>query len=927
MNSHLYVGKRRKSYSFVVYSSKNLNFTQYFSSDTPDYFSQWFNVTNPELKLTHNICFFYRHPTAKATFFVDFHNEIETAGSTNSLSILVGDSNIDLLSQTKAKTVVAKKYTDLLAEFGYQNHIDSVTRPDSGSCLDHVVSNTLFQPYKYKLQTYNEDMNLADHNMVAILHNIDASQIPLHKCTWITFRDRNKANIDHAKTELSKANWNIVTTAKSVDEKWDLTLGIINYCLDIHSPVVKRKNCVCATLRASAYQCSLDTPPELIRLRIERDALRKKWATAKRKNQTNKMEVGNTYRAVRNKCNRMEEAGYDKHWRDKLSAVSNNGDRFSILDDILGKVKSRDINAIYKDEGKKDIVTEKCEIADLLNKTFTSVGLKHSKKASKSVPKFIQRFRGKVKFEFVSPTTTTVFRHLSRCKDKKPAGPDKLRPSILKQCASQLTFILTHIFESCVKSKTIPSSWKLSRVSAIFKKNDRLDQGNYRPISISDAVGKILEAIMNEQTLEFLNKYKLLSKTQFGFRKGISCQDAVAALTDSIRHEMDNGYDSIAVYLDLTKAFDCLNHSLFTQILVHAYGFSEDAVGLVKSFLTNRKQFVALDGCNSSHEPVLAGVPQGSIVGPLWFSLYVQAIPMLCQDVSILQYADDTVIFFSSKNLTRDLKIIQADLERLAGGFAELGLQINPLKTQTQIFSRTQHLVVPSLVLFGQKLEVTQTVKYLGVTIDDKLSFKQQIDDVVSKQRVMIHAFRKIRNKLTLQTALLYYRSMILPRHDFACIISDPCLKKYDSKIETMNHNALRVALRTKCSRIELRKRANITTMRTRREFFLLCFVFRCVHRLGSSMFDGKFEFHKMPDGRTLRSANNFDEHMLVVPRKSRYMNQTIAAKGAILWNTLPKSTREIIHFGKFKNQIRTIQAHVTDPGASDSDADSDEEA
>jgi hypothetical protein len=754
-------------------------------------------------------------------------------------------------------------------------------------------------------------MNFADHNVVGIMLTIPHNQTPQHTCTWTRTRNRNKADINYVRQELNRADWHPVTEAESVDDKWARCIEIIDLAIDSHSPLTKSYTCGCSPITKIPYrQKETHVPQNLALLREQRDRLRNKWGQAKRKNAPNKLELGAEYRAIRNKCNNTQRQLNDSHWRNKLANVNNTKDRFAIINDILGRRNShRTINAIQPGGNKTTLVTDPLQIADQMNKYFASVGAggPHASALSFVPSPQPHQLAEAPAFRFKPPSCTAVYRQLRACKKNKPAGPDKLQPRVLNDCASQLTFILTHIFESCITTNTIPKAWKISRVSAIHKKDSELDPTNYRPISISDAVGKLLEALLNVQMSDYLSHHALLCNNQFGFRKSMSCQDAVVHLTEGLRKELEQKRDAIVIYLDLTKAFDCLNHDILCQILASSFKFSFSAVQLVRSFLSDRQQYVTIGKTKSSLTDIKTGVPQGSIVGPLWFSMYVNSLASFCPDMSVIQYADDTALSFASDDLVRDSPIIMANIENLCTGLESLRLRVNSSKTQVQILTRKTTPIPLQLTINNTQLELTETAKYLGVTIDNKLDMKAHIDTVLKKQRMMLHAFRKIRHRLTVSTALLFHKTIILPNFDFACVPTEPHTKEYADKLETIHNSSLRIALRSKCSREQLRNQATVTSLKQRREFFLLCLVFRSLHKIGSTLISDLFRLDSpRPDGRSMRSVSSRDSHTIAVPaHRSRFMSRSVKVRGSLLWNALPKDIREIQSFSTFKAAIR----------------------
>jgi exonuclease III len=905
-NAHLAVGKRRKSYSIIIYTSKDLHMTPLVASDTQDYFTQWFKVTKPATKTNMIICSLYRHPSAKVAFFDDFSAELDRMANSSRQMVVVGDTNIDTLSQ---KTCLSTRFKTMMADHGFENHINDITRPISSSCIDHIFTNTLFEPFQSQnLRTYNENQHyLGDHNLVALMLDDPTDQAPSrHKCTYTTTHNTNKVDLSRLAADLQYIDWTEVENAESVDLKVESMSRILLSYIDKNSPITRSATCGC---KKASERYRTEIPTELKVIISERNKIYKKWMYAKKHNHANKSELGISYRNIRNTVNHKKKTIMDKYWMDKLKDVRGVKDRFALLNRILGKTKDCGVAAI--ENNLKVILTDQKEIASELNNYFTTVGKAFSESASATAPEFIQRAgKNTQKFRFQVPSSQCVFRHIRGLNLNKPAGPDTISPKVIKSCAPALTYIIHHIFESCIRSNTFPKAWKTSRVTAVHKKGSRTECGNYRPISISSILSKVLEKILGDQMTHFLAENKLLSECQFGYKKGLSCQDTVAALTEDIRTQMEKRRDTVVVYLDLSKAFDCVNHSLLCKILEREFNFGFNALQMVQSFLTGRTQFVQVGNVASTENNVDCGVPQGSVTGPLYFTMYVNSVSLLAQHSKIIQYADDTALYLSGPNIDDITKRLQTDLSRVADGFKQLGLQINATKTQTQIFRRNTQTPNVVLSLFETRLEEHQTVKYLGVTIDNKLKFSEHIKTVISKQQASIHALRKIRSKLTQQTALAYHRTMMMPYSDFACIVYDPSTQELKQRLEVLQKKSLRAALNQPIGHTaDIRRTANATTQEARRLYFLLTFVYRCVHQMVPTTLNSLFPL-STNESRRLRTTDAHDDLSVITHiAMSHYMKNSIANKGTQIWNSLPHNIRASPNLKTFKTHIKKLDA------------------
>lgn len=310
-----------------------------------------------------------------------------------------------------------------------------------------------------------------------------------------------------------------------------------------------------------------------------------------------------------------------------------------------------------------------------------------------------------------------------------------------------------------IKNSEFPDCLKVARVTPLFKKGDPTDPNNYRPISILPSLSKIVEKILSSQVRTYLDSNHMITKFQFGFTRGKSTTDAINILLEKFYHNFDEGKVTQGVFLDFSKAFDTINHGLLIEKLKF-YSFGNESISLIKNYLQNRYQFVINNNIHSSLKPVSIGVPQGSIMGPLLFLIYINDLVKCIPSLDCILFADDTNVF-STNNV--DMK---AQLPKLQGWCLKNRLVLNSDKTFQVIFKNPQKSLDISdyeLTMRNKLLSVKPTAKFLGVVLDENLSFKYHFQHLIKKLQYALLLMRYAGQYLDRETMINFYYSFFYP--------------------------------------------------------------------------------------------------------------------------------------------------------------------
>ena len=358
---------------------------------------------------------------------------------------------------------------------------------------------------------------------------------------------------------------------------------------------------------------------------------------------------------------------------------------------------------------------------------------------------------------------------------------------------------LTRIINIPLRLGVVPNELKCAKVIPVFKKGEKRDMDNYCPVSVLSTVFKILEKAVHCQLYKFLSEQKLLSPYQCGFRKYHSTEIAAISFTDSIRREIDQGRLTSAVFIDLRKAFDTVDHDIIINKL-RQFGISNTKLAWFQDYLSHRTQHVSIENVQSSVAHITSGVPQGSILGLLLFVLLINVLPSRLTRCKMLMYADDTVLFYSSREVHEIEVTLPKVLEVMRNWINENSLFLNNKKTECVLFGSGIRLnSVTSFTVFikGTLIKRVSEFKYLGVVLDEMLSWNAHVNYIRTKAGKKIGMLRRIRDTIISSTASILYKSFILPVFDCCDTVWNCCGKVNSETLEKLQRRAASIITRS----------------------------------------------------------------------------------------------------------------------------------
>ena len=386
-------------------------------------------------------------------------------------------------------------------------------------------------------------------------------------------------------------------------------------------------------------------------------------------------------------------------------------------------------------------------------------------------------------------TLPGIVKMLKNLDIKKAIGPDLVPTRTLKEYADIIAPMLHHLFSQSVRRGQVPDDWKRANVCAVFKKGDKTLSKNYRPVSLTCVTCKMLEHIITSHVMTHLDLYNILVNFQHGFRRNHSCESQLINTIEALARGLDNGEQIDVIILDFEKAFDTVPH----QRLLHKmqyYGIGGDTHRWIAQWLTGRSQTVVVEGERSGDEPVISGVPQGTVLGPILFLVYINDIAEGIQSSARL-FADDGLLYRSIAS-EQDAVDLQSDLDAVVEWSRVWQMRFNPTKCHLLRVTRKRKITPHTYCMLGQDLAAVKHYPYLGVEIDETLSWKTHVNKTCSKAHNSLNFLRRNLYRCPRKTKESAYQTMVRPLVEYCSSAWDPGYVGQIRQVEAVQRKAAR---------------------------------------------------------------------------------------------------------------------------------------
>ena len=506
-------------------------------------------------------------------------------------------------------------------------------------------------------------------------------------------------------------------------------------------------------------------------------------------------------------------------------------------------------------------------------------------------------------------TNIEIIQIIQDLKNDAP-GYDEISASALTLVSCHVVVPLVYLCNLSIEQGVFPRELKLANGLPLYKTDDPFLFNNYRPVSLLSILSKVFEKIMYYRLIEYLEAYKIIINNQFGFRKNHSSYMALMVFMNELITSLENGKIVVGVFLDFSEAFDTVDHHILLSKLEH-YGIRGNALSWFRNYLTDRKQYVTYNGSTSPTKSIRCGVPQGSILGPLLFLIYINDLYLVCNHCTPILFADDTNLFISGVDIDHMQNILNDELHHISQWLMTNKLSLNVKKTHYMVIIKKRIARSGMMIkINGQAISEVSKTKFWGVIIDNKINWKDHISYIAGKVSRGIGMMIKARKYLQKEALLTLYYTFIYPYFTYCNHIWGATYISNLNKLIKLQNAVLRIMCNVKRlgSFTALYEKLGIFRLIDINKYLIGRFMFRFCNNqvpvLFDSFFAHNYEFHAY----NTRSA----QHFHIPPVKTNLGKTGIRYRGALIWNEIiskgvPSDTSECI-FVKFIKKIFMVQ-------------------
>ena len=830
------------------------------------------------------LCFVYKAPDVDILEFLAEIDNILTKCDTYNEIILMGDFNCKnqlfcSTDKTTADGKILKAFFDT-KEFAQLVHDPTRFQNGNSSCLDLVFTN---RPLHISDTMVHSQINNCDHCPVSVTLSANIATYSAYKrMVW----DYKRGDYDKLRGILQNTRWDSVFTKSNVHDMSSEFMSIFEQICEACIPHYE------ATIRPRNKPYITTEIKKLIR---HRDRLLKTYRT----NNTPISKV--KYSQARNKVvSKIRQSLRDMEEK-QLHVLTHRttSDAKSYWQALRTKFSAKPKPIIPPLLHNNVLVNDPVCKAELFNDFFVSQT--RLNESSTSLP--LHHAPSNTYIDDIHITEYDTFKILMNLETSKATGPDGIGNKLLRETAPVICEPLSKLFQKSIDQGIFPNMWKVANITVLHKKGSVYDCNNYRPISLLPCVSKVFEKLVFNHMYDYLTRNNLINANQSGFRPGDSTIRQLTSICHKIHQSLDNGDEILSVFLDFKKAFDKVWHKGLLYKL-EKIGIHGSLLEWLKKYLSDRRQCVVIQGRKSTYRRIYAGVPQGSVLGPLLFLIYINDI---CKEMkSLVQlYADDTSLFrvIKNKNIISAVNDINDDLSVIQRWSRQWLVEVSTAKSVAMIISKKN---IPSFtmpIFFGNvTLEYVSCHKHLGLWIDSKMSWSNHIDHICTAASKRLNMMTPLKYKLPRIALETIYTSFVRPVLEYADVIFDNCSAFLKNQLEIVQIHAAQIITGAKryTSHTSLYKETGWTKLCERRRIHKLVLFHQIVHKTAPA-----YLIEILPSTQNTRTTRQTNKQFIQQFQcKTETFRQSFFPSTITSWNILEDDTRQNVNRTAFRRSI-----------------------